>query len=53
MLEDKSLDSYRTEKREAEKHIQLAKDAGQNIKGKEDRNLLLGDLETVPGCEKR
>ncbi|MCK4434618.1 hypothetical protein KAU92_03930 [Candidatus Bathyarchaeota archaeon] len=41
------------EKSEAEKHIQLAKDVGEQIKGKEDRNLLFSDLETVLGCKKR
>jgi len=34
MLEDKSLDSYRTEKKEAEKHIQLAKMLDRILKEK-------------------
>jgi hypothetical protein len=41
------------EKSEAEKYIQLAKEAGEQIKEKEDRNLLYSDLATIPGCKKR
>ncbi len=40
------------EKSEAYKYIQLAKDAGERIKKKEDRNLFFSDLKTVPGYKK-
>lgn len=37
------------EESEAEKYIQLAKEAGERIKEKENRDLLFSDLETIPG----
>ena len=35
-------------KTECEKYIQLAKDAGEQIKEKEDKDLFFSDLKTVP-----
>jgi len=37
------------EKSEREKYIKLAKAAGENIKGKEDKDYFFGDLKTIPG----
>ena len=37
------------EKSEREKYIKLAKAAGEDIKGKEDKDYFLGDLKTIPG----
>ncbi len=41
------------EKSESEKYIKLAKEAGEQIKGKEDRDYFLSDLKTVPGYNKK
>lgn len=40
------------EKGEADKYIQLAKKAGEQIKEKENRDLLHTDLKTIPGYKK-
>ncbi len=37
------------EKSEREKYIKLAKAAGEDIKGKEDKDYFFGDLKTIPG----
>ena len=37
------------EKLDAQHYIQLAKRAGEQIKGKEDRDIFLSELNTVPG----
>lgn len=37
------------EKSEREKYIKLAKAAGEDIKGKENKDYFLGDLKTIPG----
>jgi len=37
------------DKSDCEKHIKLAKEAGEQIKKKEDKDLFFGDLKTVPG----
>jgi hypothetical protein len=37
------------EKTESEKYIKLAKEAGEQIKEKEDKDLFINDLKTVPG----
>jgi len=39
-------------KGEADKYIQLAKKAGEQIKEKENRDLLHSDLKTIPGYKK-
>lgn len=40
------------EKGEAGKYIQLTKKAGEQIKEKENRDLLHTDLKTIPGYKK-
>lgn len=37
------------EKTESEKYMKLAKEAGEQIKEKEDKDLFISDLKTVPG----
>ncbi len=37
------------EKSEREKYIKLAKAAGEDIKGKENKDYFFGDLKTIPG----
>ena len=37
------------DKSDCEKYIKLAKEAGEQIKKKEDKDLFFGDLKTVPG----
>lgn len=37
------------EKTDCEKYIKLAKEAGEQIKEKEDRDLFFSELETIPG----
>ena len=37
------------EESEGKKYIQLAKESGEQIKEKENRDLLFSDLETIPG----
>jgi len=39
-------------KGEADKYVQLAKKAGEQIKEKENRDLLQSDLKTIPGYKK-
>jgi len=39
-------------KGEADKYMELAKEAGEQIEEKEDKNLLYSDLETIPGYKK-
>ena len=41
------------EESECEKYIQLAKESGEQIKSKEDRDYFFNELETVPGHNKR
>jgi len=40
------------EKGEADKYMELAKEAGEQIEEKGDKNLLYSDLETIPGYKK-
>lgn len=37
------------EEADSQRYIQLAKRAGEQIKGKEDREIFFGELNTVPG----
>lgn len=37
------------DKSDCEKYIKLAKEAGEQIKKKEDKDLFFGDIKTVPG----
>jgi inorganic pyrophosphatase/exopolyphosphatase len=37
------------DKSDCEKYIKLAKEAGEQIKKKEDKDLFFNDLKTVPG----
>jgi len=39
-------------KSEADRYIKLAKKAGDQIKEKENRDLLHSDLKTIPGYKK-
>jgi hypothetical protein len=39
-------------KDEADKYMELAKEAGEQIEEKEDKNLLYSDLETISGYKK-
>lgn len=39
-------------KTDCENYIKLAKEAGKQIKSKEDRDYFFSELETVPKCEK-
>jgi len=41
------------EKTDCENYIKLAKEAGEQIKGKEDRDYFSSDLETVPNYDKK
>ncbi len=38
------------EKADCDKHIQLARQAGERVEDKDSRDYLLGDLETIPDC---
>jgi hypothetical protein len=40
------------EKSECEQYIGLAKEAGEQIEDKENRDMFFGELETVPGYQK-